>query len=306
MAFADSVQAMDTKIAFSSTRDGNSEIYVMNSDGTDTIRLTRHPAIDAYPTWSPDGTKIAFASTRRNGSTHEIYVMNADGKRPIRLTTNNQPVPAYDKSPSWSPDGAKIAFASNREGNSEIYVMDANGKNVVRLTRTIAREATPAWSPDGAKIAYVFIDVNADSDIYVMNANGGQAMNLTKRTRRVNETPSWSPDGERIVFQAWDNGNHDIYVMDADGRNILRLTHHFAWDAYPAWAPDGRVIAFTSLRNLAGEEIFLINPDGTDLTQITKSVGRHMARSAAWSPAPQSVSPKGKLATQLGRVKQSR
>ena len=306
IASVDLAHAIETKIAFMSTRDGNAEIYVMDTDGAAPVRLTKHPAIDSYPAWSPDGSKIAFTSNRRNGSTHEIYITDADGKDTVRLTKNNQPVPAYDESPSWSPDGSKIAFASNREGNGEIYLMDADGKNIVRITQTMAREATPAWSPDGTKIAYVSIDVNADSDIYIMNARGGQAVNLTKRMRRVNETPSWSPDGERIVFQAWDNGNHDIYVMDADGSNVLRLTHHFAWDAYPAWSPDGRVIAFTSLRNLAGEEIFLINPDGTNLTQITKSEGRHMARSATWSPAPHPVSPKEKLATQLGRVKQSR
>ena len=124
-------------------------------------------------------------------------------------------------------------------------------------------------------------------------------LNVTLLTRDVDAHA-------QIAFTSIRDGNPEIYVMDADGSNVLRLTHHFAWDAYPAWLPDGRVIAFTSLRNLAGEEIFLIHPDGTNLTHITKSVGRHMARSATWKPAPQPVSPKEKLATQLGRVKQSR
>ena len=306
IASVDLAHAIETKIAFMSTRDGNAEIYVMDTDGAAPVRLTKHPAIDSYPAWSPDGSKIAFTSNRRNGSTHEIYITDADGKDTVRLTKNNQPVPAYDKSPSWSPDGRSIAFASNRGGNSEIYVMDTNGKNVVQLTRTLAKEATPSWSPDGSKIVYVSRDIIANSDIYVMNADGANPVNLTRNSRARNRDPSWSPDGRRIAFESWGVGNHDIYVMDADGDNVVRLTHHFAWDAYPAWSPDGRVIAFTSLRNLAGEEIFLINPDGTNLTQITKSEGRHMARSAAWSSAPQPVSPKEKLATQLGRVKQSR
>ena len=308
IASVDLAYAIETKIAFISTRDGNQEIYVMDVDGTGLVRLTKHPAIDSYPAWSPDGTKIAFTSNRRNGSTYEIYIMDADGKAPLRLTKNNQPVPAYDESPSWSPDGRRIAFASNREGNSEIYVMDTNGKNIVQLTRTIDRKATLSWSPDGSKIAYVFRDrdINGDSDIYVMNANGANPVNLTRNPRARNRDPSWSPDGRRIAFESRRVGNHDIYVMDADGSNVVRLTHHFAWDAYPAWSPDGRKIAFTSSRTLVGEELFLMNPDGTSIVQLSHGSEQGMNRMASWRPAPQAVSSKGKLVVQWGRVKQRR
>ena len=302
----DLAYAIETKIAFMSTRDGNAEIYVMDADGTGPVRLTKHPAIDSYPAWSPDGTKIAFTSNRRNGSTHEIYAMNADGRGMERLTTNHQPVPAYDKSPSWSPDGRKIAFASNRGGNSEIYVMDTNGKNIVQLTRTIDREATPSWSPDGSKIAYVSRNINADSDIYVMNADGANPVNLTRNPLAGNRDPSWSPDGRRIAFESRGVGNHDIFVMDADGGNVVRLTHHVAWDAHPAWSPNGRHIAFTSLRNLEGEELFLMDPDGTNIIQLTHGSEQGMNRMASWRHAPQAVSSKGKLVIQWGRVKQNR
>ncbi len=306
IAFVESAGAIETKIAFLSTRDGNAEIYATDSDWTGIVRLTRHPAIDSYPAWSPDGTKIAFTSNRRNGSTYEIYIMDADGKRPVRLTTNRRQVPAFDESPSWSPDGRSIAFASNREGNSEIYAMDTNGKNIVQLTRTLAREATPSWSPDGSKIAYVSKNINADSDIYVMNADGANPVNLTRNPLARNRDPSWSPDGRRIAFESWGVGNHDIYVMDADGSNVARLTRHFAWDAYPAWSPDGRKIAFTSLRNLVGEELFLMNPDGTNIVQLSHGSEQGMNRMASWRPAPQAVSSKGKLVIQWGQVKQIR
>ncbi len=109
------------KIAFSSVRDGNLEIYVMNPDGTNQTNLTNNAAEDFEPAWSPDGTKIAFTS-RRDGN-YEVHVMNADGSNPVNLTNNS----AQDGEPAWSPDGTKIAFTSLRSGNYETYVMNADG-----------------------------------------------------------------------------------------------------------------------------------------------------------------------------------
>ena len=130
------------RIAFTSDRDGNREIYVMNPDGTGQTRLTSNPAEDAFPAWSPDGSKIAFASDRDGNE--EVYVMNADGSEPRRLTYN----PTFDGWPAWSPDGSKIAFTSYRD-SPEIYVMGADGSNQTRLTRNSAWDEYPVWSPRG-------------------------------------------------------------------------------------------------------------------------------------------------------------
>jgi len=128
------------QIAFTSNRDGNAEIYVMDTDGNNSRRLTNNPADDFCPAWSPDGKMIAFFSDRDGNA--EIYVMDADGNNPRNLTNN----PAGDFYPVWSPDGKMIAFTSiMRDGNPEIYVMDADGKNPRNLTNNPAFDADPKW-----------------------------------------------------------------------------------------------------------------------------------------------------------------
>jgi hypothetical protein len=129
-------------IPFTSERDGNAEIYVKRADGSDPRRLTHDPAYDGWPTWSPDGSRIAFSSTRSGNP--DIYVLDVYGAghgsgNPRPLTDH----PASDIWPEWSPDRTRIAFPSNRQGNFEIYVMYADGANLQRLTSTDTAEDSP-------------------------------------------------------------------------------------------------------------------------------------------------------------------
>ena len=110
----DGFSGTNGKIAFSSERDGNGEIYVMDADGSNPTNLTNNGATDGGPAWSPDGGKIAFTS-ERDGN-YEIYVMDADGSNPTNLTNNS----AWDSEPAWSPDGSKIAFESYREDRKSV------------------------------------------------------------------------------------------------------------------------------------------------------------------------------------------
>src|SRR4051795_4698964 len=122
---------------------GDEELYVMDADGTDIVRLTDNAVFDSAPAFSPDGTKLAFESARDSGDPLklDIYVMNADGSDVRRLTAD----PAHDEGPIWSPDGTKIAFTSERGGSSDIWVMGADGSGVRRLTDDPARDESPDW-----------------------------------------------------------------------------------------------------------------------------------------------------------------
>ncbi|MCI0710380.1 MAG: DUF5050 domain-containing protein [Chloroflexi bacterium] len=201
-----------SQIAFVSYRDGNAEVYVMDSDGENITRLTTsETAKESYPAWSPDGSQIAYASD--SDGDFEIYVINTDGSgEPVQITDNA----ANDSYPAWSSDN-RIAFASNRDGNFEIYRMDSDGGNLQRLTEHEGDDFNPSWSPDSQQI--IFINQTPEArDIFKINADGTQLVNLTESD--INEfSPSWTPDGSTIIYAVEQESGFVIYTMDADGSN---------------------------------------------------------------------------------------
>jgi TolB protein len=243
------------------------DVWIWDPNDAQPIQLTTHPESDDKATWSPDGSKIAFASMRDGDL--EIYVINADGTGVTNLT--NAPT-ASDDSPAWSPDGTKIAFASVRAGAArEIYVMDADGGNQVRLTNNPGSlDDRPSWSPDGATIAFESLR-DGDMEVYLIDSDGTDARNVSDNPGWPDSDPDWSPDGTKIVFVSERDGNAEIYVMDADGSNQTNVTNSAtSSDVEPSYSPLGTRVAYGT--NFAGGfEVFVIAIDGTGMNNLMRS-----------------------------------
>ena len=260
-----------SKIAFVFSDNDTAEIYVMNPDGNNRTRLTNKFGGDYAPSWSPDGNKIAFQSTREG-----LWVMNADGSNQTLL------ISLATRRSSWSPDGTKIAFDAdvNHNGRYQIYTINTDGTNLQQLTTIRPYNFDPAWSPDGTKIAFVSGSDNASLEVYVMDVNGSNQTRLTFNTA-AEEIPAWSPDGLKIAFMSNRDGNAEVYVMDASGANQINLTNNPAPDNMPSWSPDGRKIVFASTRD-GNAEIYVMNADGSGQTRITNNPDAD--HYPAWSP----------------------
>lgn len=248
-------------IVFSSDRatPGIHQIFAMLDDGSSVTRLTTTATLEFNPVWSPDRSKIAFAS-ERSGS-RQIWVMNADGSNPVQLTNR----PGLNFEPAWSPDGSRIAFESNGDGYNQIYVMNSDGSTLHRLTSSYG-DYHPSWSPFGNQIAFTRITSYAVQDIYLMNVDGTGAYALTSNAG-INYTPSWSPDGTKIAFTSDRNGGQDVWVMNADGSNQSQLT--FAATSYsPTWMPGSDALVFASNRS-GVYQLYRVGLSGTGLTQLS-------------------------------------
>lgn len=256
----------------------NSELFIYSLDTGRTENITNHPGFDADPSFSPDGKRIVFTSTRDGNA--EIYLMNSDGSNVRRLTNH----PAWDNHPVFSPDGTTIAFNGDREDeNYDVFLMNIDGGDLRRLTTEKFDETVGpgCWSPDGTQIAY-FAYADGNDDIFVTSAEVFRPQLVLADDTNELQFPSYSPDGRQIFFQAVlpdKTGELSTYDIQTEQVRVLAKTE--SGEIRPIISPDGSLIVFQDKIG-SNTEICSMRTDGTELTNLTQNPAREMT--PAFSP----------------------
>lgn len=251
------------EILFLSSRDGNYEVYKVDSDGANLTRLTNTDADEFDARWSPDGQTILY---ERNG---QLWLMDNDGA--------NQRYLLNGRHGAFSPDGTKIAYSAYSgliDGGYNLYVYNLTTKKSTEIYASVGNNEHPDWSPDGQKIVFrnnFFMNGGSQKYIVKVNADGTDAVTLTHVNSDTNQyawanSPEWSPDGTQILYHYYDKSifpDYEIYVMNADGTGQKRLTfdsNNTMANCWAVWSPSGEMIAF---RSGSPGGIYIMNSDGT-------------------------------------------
>lgn len=247
-------------ILISGSTQGFSDLFAVDPATGEMSNLTADRVDQSSPAWSPDRSRIAFASDAQEKGNLDIYVMSRDGTDLVRLTTR----PESDYGPAWSPDSSRIAF----EGEDGVYVMNSDGTDVHHIAGTSSWGGVyPTWSPDGTRIAFI-----QASEIWVVGADGSAShvvlANPHERHLIYAYEVVWSPDGSRLLFTC----ERDLCLVDPYGSSLVNLTQGsgFSYARSADWSPDGTRIVFAGTpRDDQAFGLFVMNADGTGITRLT-------------------------------------
>ena len=273
----------------------------MDPGGGREKRLTFDLGFDTDPAWSPDGTKIAFASARDDPA-GDIYVMNTDGSDVQAVTTYD----GADTSPAWSPDGKKLVFQTARETEWDLYTINVNGTGEEPIPNGGVSGRSPVWSPAGGKIAYECEGTYAA--ICTVNTDGTNRVTVTAALYGYEYSPDWSPDGRQIAFSSFP-GFEDIWVINADGTSPRNVTQ-YCCSYLPAWSPDGKQIAFVSDQCIGNDgycpadgEIFTMGTDASAKHPITNNASGDSEPDWGVVPSVKAASPPAAVGPATASVK---
>jgi len=247
---------------------GNSQICIINADGTGFRRLTTDDTRQHYyPSLSPDGKSVVYAAFRQT-NIFEIFELNLASGKVVQLTNKLGSLTA----PEISPNGKSIIFMTSSANTNKnvIWRMNRKGENADKISRSVGWD--PTWSPDGEYVLFVS-DMDGAVQLFRSRLNGKDLHKVGNLA--VGGRADWSPDAQWIVSYAGDPGNREIYIMSADGLNARVISPVGGNSQEPSFSPDGQWVAFTSYFDHLGEangcEIYIMRTDGTDLRRLTNN-----------------------------------
>jgi len=262
--FGGSGSLLGSRIYFVSKRSGSDEIWAMDWDGGNQTQLTRLKALSAFPTVSPDGSRVAFTTWAR-GTPRIMMIDSMSGRA---LPFYNQEA-SMNANASFTPDGKQIYYASTAGGLAQIFVADVNGQGFRRVSHRDAVEAEPKVNPKNPAVL-LFASGPGHEQIYQMTADGVGVSRVTNGEGEASN-PAWNPDGQHFAFSwtsGYAKGDFNIFIMDIGSRQYVQLTHGEGRNENPSWAPDGRHLVFASTRS-GKSQIYTMLADGTQVKQLT-------------------------------------
>ena len=246
------------KIIFTSFRDGNNEIYMMDPDGRKQVNLTRNPANDIQGVWAPTGEQILFVSNR-HADVWDLFLMDPDGRN-VRKVFKKL---IYREQPVWAPDGKRIVYSRAEE--DMLYIAEVGGQIEKPLVATRPFGGYPRWSPDGTEIAFMSKkhDEEKGYRIRIINTHTREKRWLLPDREPSQYFPAWSPSSEKLAF-SWENPELEVetlFIANRDGSDLEKVLP-LAYS--PCWSPRGDALLFKR-----SQQIYKIRIDDDEPKQLT-------------------------------------
>jgi TolB protein len=261
-----------TRIAYVSenraARDYRLEVADSDGQGVQVALRSNEPIIS--PSWSPDGTKVAYVSFEKKKPIVYVHDLRS-GERAI---VSNQK--GNNSAPAWSPDSSKLALALSKDGHTQVYVVNADGSGLRRLSNSAGIDTEPQWAADGQTI-YFTSDRSGGPQIYKMSATGGNATRVTFNGN-YNISPRLAPDGKTLAWISQRDGGFSLYAMDLASGQELRLADGAT---EPSFSPNGKYIMYAT-RGGGRAALAVVSVDGRVKQRLTTQAGN--IREPNWGP----------------------
>ena len=263
-----------TRVVFGSDRNGNQDLYVVRTDGTQLTRLTSDTGDDLLPRWSPDGQSIVFYRAPHSGAfTHaHLHLVNPDGTNERLLLDSTM----HDFDPTWTPNGKTIVFSCDRYGHQWDLCAVSPADTGLHDIRYSQGAQHLGASPDGLRVGFQSFD--GGQAIWVATLDGSNAVSLTAAL--VSFDFGWSPDGSQLVVATYDGTDYQVQRVNRDATGLSPLTQASDEAGDARWSPDGARVAFYSLRG--GQQLWIMSPDGSGQRAIT--TGAEPKFHPLWNP----------------------